>query len=87
MVNDKNSGVTFYDANSGLTLDWTIIVNGGKAYWYINGNLEAKFDTPTLSYFNIGALYMDVELTEIEITTKSADATAYSALLSEYGLS
>ena len=87
MVNDKNSGVTLYDANSGLTLDWAIIVNGGKAYWYINGNLEAKFDTPTLSYFNIGALHMDVELTEIEITTKSADATAYSALLSEYGLS
>jgi hypothetical protein len=87
MVNDKNSGVTLYDANSGLTLDWAIIVNGGKAYWYINGNLEAKFDTPTLSYFNIGALQMDVALTEIEITTKSADATAYSALLSEYGLS
>ena len=85
--NDKTAGATLFDANNGLSLDWAIVVNDGKAYWYLNGKLEAQFDSPSISYFNIGALQMDVTLTNIEITTKSENATAYAALLSEYGLS
>lgn len=86
-ISDKSAGVTLYDANSGLSLDWAIVVNNGKAYWYIEDTLKGTFETPTLSYFNIGALQMGVQFTEIKITTKAADATAYAALLSGYGIS
>ena len=84
--NDKTSGATLFDANNGLTLEWAVVVNDGKAYWYINGDLMATFESPTLSYFNIGALQMDVTISEITVTTKAANATAYAQLLSEYGI-
>lgn len=86
-VNDTTAGVTIFDANNGLTLDWAVAVNNGKAYWYINGTLMATFDSPTLSYFNIGALQIDVTFSEIELVVKSEDSAAYSELISEYGIS
>ena len=85
--NDKTEGATEpYDANSTLTLEWAIAVKDGVAYWFINGVQVAKFDTPTLEYFNIGALQMNVEFTNIEISAKSDDADAFNSAIAELGL-
>jgi len=74
-----------YDATNGITLEWAIVVNEGKAYWYINGVLVQQFDTPNLARFNIGALQMNVFLYDIEICAASdGDAAAYSAAVSKY---
>ena len=85
--NDKTEGAAEpYDANSTLTLEWAIAVKDGVAYWFINGVQVAKFDAPTLEYFNIGALQMNVEFTNIEISAKSDDADAFNSAIAELGL-
>ncbi len=85
-LNDTGTGVKLYDATSDLTLEWAVVVNDGKAYWYINGELVGTFDAPTLNYFNIGALQMNAVIYDVELTEKAEDADAYSALLEEYGV-
>jgi hypothetical protein len=83
---DKTSGATLYDANNGLELNWTIIVNDGKAYIYIDKELKEKLEKPSLEYFNIGALQMDVMVDNLELTIKDENETKYNSLISEYGL-
>ena len=84
--NDKASGAHLYDANKGLTLNWTIIVNNGNAYFYVDKVLKETLASPTLEYFNIGALQMDVEFTNLEWTTKEDNETKYNSLITEYNL-
>ena len=79
---DENSDVAKFDAKEGLTLKWAIVVDNGVAYWYINGVLVQKFDSPKLQSFNIGALQMDVVLYDINIT-KAGDAL-YEDVLAGY---
>ena len=83
-VSDKADGVTLFDATEGLVLEWTVILKDGKAYWYINGNLEQTFDSPTLEYFNIGAECLNAVLYDIELSVKSEDEAAFNAQISEY---
>ncbi|MBR2650465.1 MAG: hypothetical protein IKD45_02275 [Clostridia bacterium] len=84
-VND-NTATKQYDANSDLTLEWAVVVTGSKAYWYINGELAATFDTVSLQFFNIGALQMNAVIYDVTLTEKAVDATAYAALLTKYGV-
>ena len=84
--NDKTAGAALFDANSLLVLDWAVVVNNGKAYWYINGTLMETFDNPVLEFFNIGALQMNVAVYNVELAVKSENETAYNAFLSEYGI-
>ena len=84
--NDKASGAHLYDANKGLTLNWTIIVNNGNAYFYVDKVLKETLTSPTLEYFNIGALQMDVEFTNLEWTVKEDNETKYNSLITEYNL-
>lgn len=86
--NEANSDFTKFDAHDGLILDWAVIVNGGKAYFYINGQLRKTFESFTFEYFNIGATQMNAVLYDIEInvntgTTDSPDA-AYKAHVDKY---
>lgn len=83
-ASDKTSGVTLYDANNGLTLDWAVVVNGNKAYWYLNGKLEQTLTSPKLESFNIGALQMNVFISDIEFYVEADNASAYNSVLSEY---
>ena len=86
-VNDKTAGVTEpYDANSELTLEWAIAVKDGKAYWYVGGVLVGSFDAPTLQYFNIGALQVDVSFTDVTVAVKSDDESAYNAAIASLGI-
>ena len=84
--NDNTNGAELIDANSMITLDWAIVVNNGKAYWYINGELKETFESPTLEYFKLGALQTDVLFYDIELTVKSENETKYNSLLTEYGV-
>ena len=79
---DGHTGVTLYDANNGITLDWAVVVDNGKAYWYINGKLEQTIVPVKLESFNIGALNMDVKVYDIEIF-ESGDAD-YTTELAKY---
>ncbi len=83
-VNDTTAGAKLIDAKNGATLEWAIVVNEGVAYWYINGELVQKFDSPKLELFNVGALQMNVFLSDIELYVKAENADAYNAVLSEY---
>ena len=83
-VNDKTEGAKLIDANGGATLEWAIVVNEGVAYWYLNGELVQKFDSPKLELFNVGALQMNVFLSNIELYVKAENAEAYNAVLAEY---
>lgn len=83
-ASDKTSGVTLYDANNGLTLEWAVVVHEGVAYWYINGKLEQKITSPKLDSFNIGALQMNVSLYDIELYVESENSNAYSSAISKY---
>jgi hypothetical protein len=70
-VSDKADVVTLFDATEGLVLEWTVIVKDGKAYWYINGELQQTFDSPTLEYLNIGAECLNAVIYDIELSVKS----------------
>ncbi len=83
-VSDKTAGVTLYDANDGLVLNWTVIVKEGKAYWYINGKLMQKFDTPKLEYFNIGALMLNAVLYDIKLDVRAENEDAYNEHIAPY---
>ena len=76
--------VTLYDANGGLILDWAVVVNEGKAYWFINGKLEKTFASPNLQTFNLGALQTDAYFYDIELFVKSENATAYEEEFENY---
>ena len=77
-VSDTTDGVTLYDATEGLVLEWTVILKDGKAYWYIGGQLEQTFDSPTLEYFNIGAECVNAVLYDIELSVRSEDEAAFN---------
>jgi lysophospholipase L1-like esterase len=83
---DKTSSSKLFDANNGLSLNWAVIINEEKAYFYINNELVEKLDNPTLEYFNIGALQMNVEFSEIELTIKSENETLYNEKLLNYNI-
>ena len=83
-ASDKTAGVTLYDAKNGLTVDWAVVVNEGKAYWYVNGVLEQSIDAPTLQSFNLGALMVNALFYDIELYVKADGADAYNAVLAEY---
>ena len=61
-----------------------MVVNEGKAYWYLGGELVQSFDSPNLSTFNIGALQMNVTVYGIELYVKSENADAYASVIAEY---
>ena len=75
-----------YDGSSDLTLEWAVVVTENKAYWYINGELAATFNTVALQFFNVGALCMNAVIYDVEVTVKSENSTKYAQLLSEYGV-
>ncbi len=85
-VSDATDGVTvtLYNANGGLTLDWAVVVNNGKAYWFINGKLEKVFNSPNLQGFSLGALQTDAYFYDIELCVKSEAPEAYEEQLDEY---
>ena len=83
-TNDKAAGVKLYYLEDGSTLDWAVVVNEGKAYWFINGELVRQFDSPKLEMLNIGALQMNVLFYNIEIAVKEENAANYSNIVSEY---
>jgi hypothetical protein len=83
-ANDTTEGVKLYDANNGLVLEWAVVVNEGKAYWYLGGQLVQSFDSPNLGTFNIGALQMNALVYGIELYVKTENAEAYNTVISEY---
>ena len=83
-ASDATEGITLYDANSGLVLDWAVVVSEGKAYWFINGKLEKVLTNPSLSSFNLGALHTDAYFYDIELYVKSENAEAFEAQRKAY---
>lgn len=81
---DKTSGAVLYDANNGLTLNWAIVVSNNRAYFVIENEVKEVLENPTLDYFNIGALQMNVEFTNIEVIEKTNNLLNYESLLSTY---
>ena len=83
---DKNSqDLKLYDANDGLTLEWAVVVQDDIAYWYINGELVQTINATTeFSYFNIGALQMDVVISDIQLYVKTENPDLYNKVVSEY---
>ena len=83
-TNDTATGITLYDANFGITLNWAVVVKDGKAHWFINGKHEKTFETPTLQSFNLGALQADVLFYDIEVYTKAEDEAAFNRVAAKY---
>ena len=83
-TNDTATGITLYDANFGITLEWAVLVKDGKAHWFINGKLEKTFETPNLQSFNIGALQTDVLFYDIEVYTKAENADVFNREAAQY---
>ena len=81
---DKTDGAVLFDANQQLTLDWMVIVNEGKAYWFINGALMATFEQPALEYFNIGAQQTNLVVYDVDLTVKEEKTEKYAAIIEEY---
>ena len=83
-ASDTKEGITLYNAIGGITFDWAVVVNEGKAYWYLNGKLEKTFEAPTLQAFNLGALQADAYFYDIEICTKAENPELFGLILGEY---
>jgi hypothetical protein len=85
-VNDKTSNVPLYDATKGLTIKFAVVVDNGKAYWFINDTLVQTFYAPTLEYFNIGCLQMNAVVYDVKLTVKSENSAQYAELIEKYDI-
>ena len=95
LISDKTTGEIYQAAKGGnLLLEWAVVVEDGKAYFYINGVLKATMTDPTydandpskasFNTFNLGALQMNMLFYDIEIYAENGNAEMYNAAVAEY---
>ena len=95
LINDVTTGEIYQAAKGGnLSLEWAVVVEDGKAYFYVNGILKATMTDPTydandptkasFKNLNIGALQMNVLFYDIEIYAENGNAEKYNAAVSQY---
>ena len=95
LIKDTATGEIYQAAKGGnLSLEWAVVVEDGKAYFYINGVLKATMTDPTydandptkasFKTFNLGALQMNMLFYDIEIYAENGNSENYNAAVAEY---
>ncbi len=95
LIKDTATGEIYQAAKGGnLSLEWAVVVEDGKAYFYINGVLKATMTDPTydandptkasFKNLNLGALQMNMLFYDIEIYAENGNSENYNAAVAEY---